>query len=140
MRSPTAMSLEVALTLARRIVAEKLPCKRLRDLAVEHPNAEAYFQFARNTLATVAKHFPAPRLCVDAVAAAVTMPFDEGLRFERELFLQLLQTPESRALRHAFFAERAAARIDGRAGRDSRAQDRSRGHRRRRDDGCAGSR
>src|SRR5205814_8047927 len=48
-----------------------------------------------------------------AVAAAVAMPFDEGLRYERELFMQLLQTPESRALRHAFFAERAATKIPG---------------------------
>jgi 3-hydroxyacyl-CoA dehydrogenase len=39
------------------------------------------------------------------------MPFEEGLRYERQLFQQLLQTPESRALRHAFFAGRAAARI-----------------------------
>src|SRR5262249_11974257 len=39
------------------------------------------------------------------------LPFDEGVRLERELFLQLMQSTESRALRHAFFAERAAAKI-----------------------------
>ncbi len=103
--------LDAALTLARTIVAQKLPCKRIRDIAIDYPNAEAYFQFARNTLAAVARNLPAPPLCVDAVAAAVTRPFEDGLRVERQLFLQLLQTPESRALRHAFFAERAAARI-----------------------------
>ena len=48
---------------------------------------------------------------MNAVAAAVSKPFDEGLAFEREQFLELVQTPESRALRHAFFAERAAAKI-----------------------------
>ena len=59
----------------------------------------------------MARGFPAPLKCIDAVAAAVAMPFDDGLRYERELFIQLAQTPESRALRHAFFAERAAAKI-----------------------------
>ncbi|HTP98510.1 MAG TPA: 3-hydroxyacyl-CoA dehydrogenase NAD-binding domain-containing protein [Casimicrobiaceae bacterium] len=99
--------------LARAIVAQGRPRKRLRDLAIDYPNAEAYFQFARNTIAATAKNLPAPRLCVDAVAAAVSMPFEDGLAYERRLFLELAQTPESRALRHAFFAERAAARVAG---------------------------
>ena len=55
--------------------------------------------------------FPAPLECVEAVAAAVTQKFDEGLKTERELFLELVQTSESKALRHAFFAERAASKI-----------------------------
>ncbi|MDQ6618992.1 MAG: 3-hydroxyacyl-CoA dehydrogenase NAD-binding domain-containing protein [Pseudomonadota bacterium] len=104
---------DAARVLAARIVAEKLPRKRLRDVAVEYPNAEAYFAFARNTVTAVARNFPAPRKCIEAVAGAVSMPFDEGLRNERRLFVELMQTPESRALRHAFFAERAASRVDG---------------------------
>ncbi len=100
-----------AVALAGKVVAEKRARKRLRDVNLDYPNAEAYFQFARNTVSAAAKHFPAPRKCVDAVAAAVSMPFEEGLRHERQLFSELLQTPESRALRHAFFAERAAGRI-----------------------------
>ncbi len=104
---------DAARVLAARIVAEKLPRKRLRDVAVEYPNAEAYFAFARNTVTAVARNFPAPRKCIEAVAGAVSMPFEEGLRNERRLFVELMQTPESRALRHAFFAERAASRVDG---------------------------
>ena len=50
----------------------------------------------------------APRTCVEAVRGAVTMPFDEGLTNERRLFEQLLDGDESRAQRHAFFAEREA--------------------------------
>jgi len=100
-----------AVAFAGRVVTEKRPRKRLRDVKLEYPNAEAYFQFARNSVAAAAKHFPAPRKCVDAVAAAVSMPFEEGSRRERELFSELLQTTESRALRHAFFAERAAGKI-----------------------------
>src|SRR5207237_538414 len=64
-----------------------------------------------NSVAAVAKNLPAPLKCVDAVAASVSKPFDEGMRYERELFMQLIQSPESRALRHAFFGERAAAKI-----------------------------
>ncbi|HUL93853.1 MAG TPA: 3-hydroxyacyl-CoA dehydrogenase NAD-binding domain-containing protein [Burkholderiales bacterium] len=100
-----------ALAFAGKVVAEGRPLKRARDIKPDLPNAEAFFQFARNTVGAVAKNFPAPLKCVDAVAAAVSLPFDEGVRLERELFLQLMQSPESRALRHAFFAERAAAKI-----------------------------
>jgi 3-hydroxyacyl-CoA dehydrogenase len=100
-----------ALAFAAKVIAEGRPLKRVRDMKLSLPNAEGFFQFARNTIAASAKNFPAPLKCVDAVAAAVSLPFDEGVRLERELFLQLMQSPESRALRHAFFAERAAAKI-----------------------------
>jgi len=105
--------LDAALTFARTVVADGRPRKRLRDVAIDYPNADAFFQFARNAIAATSRHYPAPRKCIDAVAAAVAMPFDDGLRNERRLFLELMQTPESRALRHAFFAERAATRIAG---------------------------
>ncbi len=105
--------LEGALAFARRVVVEKLPLRRVRDIRITLPDAEAFFQFARNSVGALAKNFPAPLKCVDAVAAAVSMPFDEGLRYERELFTQLVLTPESRALRHAFFAERAATKVPG---------------------------
>jgi 3-hydroxyacyl-CoA dehydrogenase len=105
--------LQGALVFAARVVAEKTPLKRVRDIKVKLPDAEAFFQFARNSVGALAKNFPAPLKCVDAVAAAVSKPFDEGLRYERELFVHLVQTPESRALRHAFFAERAATKIPG---------------------------
>ena len=103
--------LQGALAFARKVVAERRPLTRLRDVKLAFPNADAFFQFARNSVGPLARNFPAPLKCIDAVAAAVTKPFDEGLKFERELFMQLVQTPESRALRHAFFAERAAAKI-----------------------------
>jgi 3-hydroxyacyl-CoA dehydrogenase len=105
--------LEGALAFARRVVAEKRPLKRVRDIRIQLPNADAFFQFARNSVAPLSKNFPAPLKCIDAVAAAASLPFDDGLRLERELFAQLMLTPESRALRHAFFAERAAAKIPG---------------------------
>ena len=55
--------------------------------------------------------FPAPLECVETVAASVTMPFEEGMKFERERFMHLIHTTESKALRHAFFAERQAGKV-----------------------------
>jgi len=101
--------LEGAVAFAQKV--EGRPLALVRDRSLQVPNAEAFFGFARNMVAGVAKGMPAPLKCVEAVAAAASMPFDEGIRLERELFLQLLMTPESAALRHAFFAERAASRI-----------------------------
>ncbi len=55
-------------------------------MKLDMPNAEAFFQFARNTVKAVAGPYPAPLACVEAVAAAVEKPFDAGLKRERELF------------------------------------------------------
>src|SRR5436190_4041558 len=103
--------LDAAIALARDIASGKVPSKRLRDVKPTHPNAEGFFKFARTQVAAAAKGLPAPLACVDAVAASVSMPFDAGMRFERGKFVELLNTPESKALRHAFFAERAASRV-----------------------------
>ncbi len=100
-----------AVALAARVVAEQLPRKRLRDLKVKDAQAEAFLQFARNTVGAASRHYPAPLKCVEAVALSLSKPFDEALRLERESFLSLMNTPESRALRHVFNAERAASKI-----------------------------
>jgi 3-hydroxyacyl-CoA dehydrogenase len=105
--------LDSALGWARKVITEKLPLKRVRDLTINMPNAEAYLQFARNTVKAVAGPYPAPLACVEAVAAAVDKPFDAGLKRERELFTTLMLSPESAALRHIFQAERAASHIIG---------------------------
>jgi len=103
--------LDAAIALARRVADARGAPRRLRDVAATHPNAEAFFRFARTNVAAAAKGLPAPVACVDAVAASVSLRFDDGMRFERRTFLDLMASPQSRALRHAFFAERAAARI-----------------------------
>jgi 3-hydroxyacyl-CoA dehydrogenase len=100
-----------ALMLADKVVADKLPLKRVRDLKIKDAQAEAFMQFARNTVGATAKNFPAPMKCVEAVARSVNKPIDEALRMERESFIGLMATPESRALRHIFAAERAANKI-----------------------------
>jgi 3-hydroxyacyl-CoA dehydrogenase len=84
----------------------------VRDLRAKHPNGDAYFQFARNMVKGMAKNFPAPLKCVDAVKPPPSKKFEDGMKTERELFINLMWTPESRALRHIFFmAERAASKI-----------------------------
>ncbi|AVP58124.1 3-hydroxyacyl-CoA dehydrogenase NAD-binding domain-containing protein [Pulveribacter suum] len=108
--SPESLA-EEALAFAQS-VADTRPLPLVRNLPCKHPQGEAYFQFARNMVKGMAKNFPAPAKCVDAVEAATKhKKFDDGLAAERELFIHLMWTPESRALRHLFFAERAASKI-----------------------------
>ncbi|WP_341903924.1 3-hydroxyacyl-CoA dehydrogenase NAD-binding domain-containing protein [Polaromonas sp. YR568] len=107
--SPESLKDE-ALAFAQSI-ADTRPLPMVRDLPSKHPSGDAYFQFARNMVKGMAKNFPAPLKCVDAVEAATKKKFEDGLAFERELFINLMWTPESRALRHIFMAERAASKI-----------------------------
>lgn len=92
-------------------VSDTRPLPLVRNLPCKHPGGDAYFQFARNMVKGMAKNFPAPVKCVDAVEAATKKKFDEGMAFEREIFINLMWTPESKALRHIFAAERAASKI-----------------------------
>lgn len=103
--------LAAGVALAEKASRESLPLKRVRDIRIDYPQHEAFFQFARNTVKAASRHFPAPLRCVDAVAAAVTRPFEAGLDIELRAFLDLLDSSESRAQRHAFFAERAAVKV-----------------------------
>ncbi len=100
-----------AIAFAQIVAAENRGLPKVRDLRVDHPNAEGYLQFARNTVRKVSKNLPAPPKCIDAVAASLSDDFESGLKREWQLFRELMLTPESKALRHAFFAERAAGRI-----------------------------
>lgn len=104
---------EAAAAFAKEIVAQGAPLKRVRDIKIEELDAQAFLQVSRRNLAASSKHFPAPKLCLEAVAACVELPFDEGLKRERELFNTLMTSPESLALRHIFAAERAATKVPG---------------------------
>lgn len=86
---------------------------RARDLKVREPDLQALCQFARNTAKTAFKEYPAPLAIIDAVHFGAEKSFDAGLLEERRLFEQLMNGSVSKALRHVFFAERAASRIDG---------------------------
>ena len=103
--------LPAALAFADKVVAENKPLRRVSEMKVDYPNHEAFLQFARNMIKGVAGPFPAPAKCADAIAASLTKSFAEGMKVEREIFIGLMGTPESRALRHLFAAERAASKI-----------------------------
>ena len=103
--------LAAAVALAEQVVAEGRPLRRLRDVNMPTAGTDAFLQFARTNVKAAAKGLPAPLACMEAVADSVTQPFDEGLRRERAAFFALMNTPESRAARHVFAAERAAGKL-----------------------------
>jgi len=99
---------------AEKVLDDNRPLKKIRD--VEDKIAQArgkpeLFASFRKSVARQTRGFRAPDNCIKAVEAAVTLPFDAGLTRERELFLELLASPESKAQRYFFFAERDAAKI-----------------------------
>jgi 3-hydroxyacyl-CoA dehydrogenase len=105
---PVAPAVELAAT------AEVLtrPPRRTRDIPLDAARIAVACDLARGRLDTRPPLLPAPRRALDAIEAA-GKPFDEGLALERRAFLELMETPESKGLRHAFFAERAAGKVEG---------------------------
>jgi 3-hydroxyacyl-CoA dehydrogenase len=92
-------------------VADVRPLPKVHERKVEHADAKGFLDAARAKVKAAAGAFPAPLECVETIAASVDLPFEEGCKFERERFIHLTQTVESKALRHAFFAERAASKV-----------------------------
>ena len=104
--------LDEAIAFAKGVVGTS-PLPRVRDLPCKHANADAFFKFSTNMVNGMTKgKYPAPLKCIEAVQNATKMKFDQGLLAEREIFINLMWTPESRALRHLFMAQRAASKID----------------------------
>ena len=103
-----------AIAFAERVVNEKRPLRKVRDLgdkvAAARGKPEIFSEF-RKSVARQTRGFKAPEACIRAVEAAVSLPFDQGLARERELFVETLNSPESKAQRYFFFAEREAAKI-----------------------------
>jgi 3-hydroxyacyl-CoA dehydrogenase len=103
-------ALQAAITFAREVATSgALP--KVRDWKIEHPNAEGFLGYARTAVAAASTNYPAPLKCLEAIEAAVKQPFDKGVEVERNAFVLLVNTPESKALRHGFFGERAASKI-----------------------------
>ena len=98
-----------AIAFAQKVVAENRPLKKIRDRSV---TAEpALFAEFRAANARKFRGFDAPEANIKCIEAAVTLPFEEGMKRERELFMELMTGTQSAAQRHIFFAERQAARI-----------------------------
>ena len=103
-----------AVAMARKIVADKRPLKKVREsddkvvAARGHPEIFADFRKAN---ARKFRGFLAPEYNIRCIEAAVNLPFDEGLKVERQLFTELMQGTQSAAQRYVFFAERQAWKI-----------------------------
>ncbi len=106
-----ADAVQAAIELAKDAAASGKPLSKVRDWKIEHPKAEGFLGFARTAVTAASANYPAPLKCLDAIEAAVKQPFDKGMQVEREAFALLVNTPESMALRHAFFGERAAGKV-----------------------------
>ncbi|HEX3380245.1 MAG TPA: 3-hydroxyacyl-CoA dehydrogenase NAD-binding domain-containing protein [Paraburkholderia sp.] len=96
------------LAYAHELLAAQAPVRRTRDAAALSDRAAslAAVAKAREETARKARGLFSPLKIVDAVEAAIEQPFDEGLKLERKLFLQCLDSPQRAGLIHAFFAER----------------------------------
>ncbi|HVC12362.1 MAG TPA: 3-hydroxyacyl-CoA dehydrogenase NAD-binding domain-containing protein [Burkholderiales bacterium] len=104
--------LEAALAYARQLVAAGKGPRRIRDMKARlEGDAQAFFEAARAEVAKASQGYPAPLEIVACVEAAAKLPFDEGQKEERRRFEQLVNTTESKALRHMFFAERQTTKI-----------------------------
>ncbi|MBO6633617.1 MAG: enoyl-CoA hydratase/isomerase family protein [Parvibaculum sp.] len=100
---------EGAVAFARKIVAEKRPLKKVRDLndKVEAARGKPeIFENFRKANARKFRGFLAPEYNIQCIEAAVNLPFDEGIKVEQKLFRELVTGTQSAAQRHVFFAER----------------------------------
>ena len=104
---------QAAIAFARR-VADIRPSPRIRDhdeKLAEAKSDPGMFNAMRKSIARRARNQKAPYHCIQSVENACTMPFDDGVVRERELFDELENSAEAKALRYAFFAEREVGRL-----------------------------
>ena len=104
---------EEAIAYAERLVADQAPQRQASAIALALDEADReLISKARSTLAKKTRGESAPQRIIDCIEASAELDFEAGLKRERELFMACMEDPQSAALRHMFFAERAAAKID----------------------------
>ena len=101
-----------AIAWATELLASGATVRPTRDLPAADHDAELFQQY-RRSLAQKARGQIAPMNIVTAVEASTTMNFVDGLAEERRLFMECMASPQSAGMRHVFFAERQAAKVDG---------------------------
>ena len=105
---------EGALAVARKAIDTHMPLRKIRDLNDKIETARGkpeIFDKIRRENARKFRGFEAWLVAIRAVQAAIDLPFDEGMKLERQLFLDLIPTAQSRAQRYVFFAERKVWKI-----------------------------
>ena len=106
--------IDAAVTHARRMVDKRMSIRRASgtdDRVVETRGKPEVFEAFKKKMARRARGFEAPYACVECIEAAANLPYAEGTAKEREIFVELLASDQSKAQRHAFFAERQVAKI-----------------------------
>lgn len=100
-----------AIAFAKGLIAEGKGPRRTRDMPVDTKGAEELFAATRKRIARRTRGLLAPERCIQAVEKSLKVPLEEGLAFERSNFDELVQSDQSKAQRHLFFAERLAHKI-----------------------------
>lgn len=103
-----------AVARARELAANNTPLRRasaLDDRLNDARDKLEIFAAYRKKMAKRARGFDAPYACVKCIEAALTMPYTDAITHERKVFSQLVGSDQSKAQRHAFFAEREAAKV-----------------------------
>ncbi len=103
---------DAAVAYARELLDAGAALRRAREQSVAAV-AATFFDDYRRRIQRRTRGFEAPERIVKTVEAAVNLPFDQGMERERELFMECMASPQSAAMRHLFFAERAAAKVPG---------------------------
>jgi len=103
-----------AIAYARELVAAGKGPRRTRERSVAGSEKAAEIIAARRAqLGKAFKNRNSPNVLLDAVQAAVELPFDAGIKRERELSNEVERAVEGRAFRHLFFSERELRKIPG---------------------------
>jgi 3-hydroxyacyl-CoA dehydrogenase len=103
-----------ALGFAREVAGKRPPKTRDRGERLGTPQENALIcAAARENARKKQRGMTAPLAAIEAVEAATKLPFDEGCRLERKLFMECLASEQSKALIHVFFGEREVAKIPG---------------------------
>jgi len=106
--------LEDSVTFAKKIISEKRPLKKVRELnekvLAARGNTDLFSNY-RKSIARKTRGFLAPEYNIQCIEAAVNQTFDEGIKIERDLFLKLISGSQSAAQRYFFFSQRQVAKI-----------------------------
>ncbi|KAG7227486.1 hypothetical protein INR49_005300 [Caranx melampygus] len=104
-------SVDAAVKLALSVAGKPLAARRISTFPCPHtPDMDALFERAMQKVQQSARGAIAPVACVQAVRAAATLPYDEGMERERELMATLFTSGQARALQYCFFAQRAVSK------------------------------
>ncbi len=100
-----------AVAFATDIIKKGSPIKKVRDIKIKDPEAEAFLGLAETIIKNTVKNYPAPLIALESLKHSLTKPIDEALMLDRQALISLFFSPEATSLIHLFFAERTASKI-----------------------------